>query len=316
MKNIALFPEFKDNIWGGTKLKDIYGKKTDKEIVAESWELSYHKDGVTKTEDGTPLPEVLTRADIGFNCDNFSFFPVLIKFIDAREYLSVQVHPSDSYALKEENSFGKTEMWYIVEADEGAGIYLGFKNNVTHEQYVNAINNGTLTELLNFYKVKAGDCFFIPSGTIHAIGPGCLICEIQQNSNLTYRVYDYGRKDKNGNERELHVEKGLEVLKIFDEAHIDAIRYSHAGAKRRADSLADCEYFSLSRVSATPDGVSLPYEHQGSMRHLLCIGGEGELLCGGDIYPVSRGASYLIPACLGDLTLRGSAVALVSVGKN
>lgn len=214
MKNIALYPEFKDNIWGGTKLKDIYGKKTDKEIVAESWELSYHKDGVTKTENGCPLPDALTKADIGKNCDSFSFFPVLIKFIDAREYLSVQVHPSDSYALKNENSYGKTEMWYIVEADEGAGIYLGFKNDVTHEQYVEAIKNNTLTDLLNFYEVKPGDCFFIPSGTIHAIGPGCLICEIQQNSNLTYRVYDYGRKDKNGNERELHIDKALKVTNL------------------------------------------------------------------------------------------------------
>ena len=214
MKNIALYPEFKDNIWGGTKLKDKYGKKTNKEIVAESWELSYHKDGVTKTEDGRLLTEILTNDDIGTNCNRFSFFPVLIKFIDAKEYLSVQVHPSDSYALKNENSFGKTEMWYIVEADDGAGIYLGFKDNVTHEEYVNAIKNNTLTDLLNFYHVKAGDCFFIPSGTIHAIGPGCLICEIQQNSNLTYRVYDYGRKDKNGNERELHIDKALKVTTL------------------------------------------------------------------------------------------------------
>ena len=122
----------------------------------------------------------------------------------------MQVHPSDAYALKNENSFGKTEMWYIVEADEGAGIYLGFKQDVTQAEYERAIAEHTLTELLNFFEVKAGECYFIPSGTIHAIGKGCLICEIQQNSNLTYRVYDYGRKDKAGNSEQL-----LALLKFF-----------------------------------------------------------------------------------------------------
>ena len=136
---------------------------------------------------------------------------MLIKFIDAEQNLSVQVHPSDEYALQHENSFGKTEMWYIVEAEEGAGIYLGFNRTVTKEEYEAAIKENRLTELLNFYEVKAGDCYFIPSGTIHAIGKGCLICEIQQNSNLTYRVYDYGRKDKNGKERELHIDKAPRV---------------------------------------------------------------------------------------------------------
>ena len=170
--------------------------------------------------------------------------------------------------------------------------------------------------MLNYIPVRAGECYFIPAGLAHAIGKGVLIAEIQQNCDLTYRLYDYGRLGKDGRPRELHVEKGLEVLKIFDEAQIDAIRYSRASASKSADSLADCEYFSLSRVSATPDGVSLPYEHQGSMRHLLCIGGEGELICDGEAYPVSCGASYLIPACLKDLTLRGSAVALVSVGRS
>ncbi len=136
----------------------------------------------------------------------------MIKLIDANDNLSVHVHPSDDYALTHENSYGKTEMWYIVEADEGAGIYLCFNRRVSKDEVDVAIKENTLTALMNFFEVKAGDCFFIPSGTIHAIGTGCLIYEIQQNSNLIYLVYDYDRRDKNGNTRELHIEKALNVL--------------------------------------------------------------------------------------------------------
>ena len=133
MEIVKLYPECKDNIWGGTLLRDKYGKQTDKEIVAESWELSFHKDGPTRLADGKTLQETATAEELGKNCEGFPFFPVLAKLIDAKQDLSVQVHPSDAYALKNENSFGKTEMWYIVEADEGAGIYLGFKKDVTKE---------------------------------------------------------------------------------------------------------------------------------------------------------------------------------------
>ena len=214
MEILKLVPECKDNIWGGVKLKEKYGKQTDKDPVAESWELSFHKDGPTRLANGKTLQEEVTAKELGRNCDGFPFFPMLVKLIDAKQDLSVQVHPSDAYALEHENSFGKTEMWYIVEAEKGAGIYLGFKKDVTQEEYETAIKENTLTDLLNFFEVKAGDCYFIPSGTIHAIATGCLICEIQQNSNLTYRVYDYGRRDKNGNLRELHVEKALKVTDL------------------------------------------------------------------------------------------------------
>jgi len=212
MNTEKLYPELKDNIWGGRKLIEKYGKTTKNAICAESWELSFHPDGPTKLSDGSRLCNVATEELLGSNTKNFEFFPLMIKLIDAKDNLSVQVHPDDTYALKYENSFGKTEMWYIVEADEGAGIYLGFKEDVCEEQVENAIKQNTLTSLMNFFEVKAGDCYFIPSGTIHAIGTGCLIYEIQQNSNLTYRVYDYDRRDKNGNPRELHVEKALKVL--------------------------------------------------------------------------------------------------------
>lgn len=213
MKNVyKLVPEYKDYLWGGEKLKTDYGKQTDKTPCAESWELSLNPHGLTKVEDGKTLAEVLTPEKTGKNCEKFEFFPVLIKFIDAKQNLSVQVHPSDDYALKYENSYGKTESWYIVEAEEGAGIYCGFKRDTNKEDFLQSLASGEVENLLNFIPVKKGDCYFIPSGTVHAIGAGCLILEIQQNSDLTYRVYDYNRRGADGKLRELHVDKAVKVI--------------------------------------------------------------------------------------------------------
>lgn len=213
MKNVyKLVPEYKDYLWGGEKLKTDYGKQTDKTPCAESWELSLNPHGLTKVEDGKTLAEVLTPEKTGKNCEKFEFFPVLIKFIDAKQNLSVQVHPSDDYALKYENSYGKTESWYIVDAEEGAGIYCGFKRDTNKEEFLQSLASGEVEKLLNFIPVKKGDCYFIPSGTVHAIGAGCLILEIQQNSDLTYRVYDYNRRGADGKLRELHVDKAVKVI--------------------------------------------------------------------------------------------------------
>ena len=294
MEIVKLYPECKDNIWGGRKLAEKYGKQTDKEIVAESWELSFHKDGPTRLENGKTLQETATAADLGKNCEGFPFFPVLAKFIDAKQDLSVQVHPSDKYALKHENSFGKTEMWYIVEADEGAGIYLGFKRDVTQAEYEQAIADKTLTELLNFFEVKAGECYFIPSGTIHAIAEGCLICEIQQNSNLTYRVYDYGRKDKNGNERELHVEKALKVT------NLSKYEYSPLAVNTDMGTLLGLSrYFTTTSVQV--DGSKAFYVDNGSFKCAMCVEGEGEIAG----KKVSLGDSWFIPAGYGEVTVSG-----------
>lgn len=295
MEITKLYPACKDNIWGGVKLREKYGKKTDKEIVAESWELSFHKDGPTRLENGITLQETATAAEIGKNCEGFPFFPMLAKLIDAKQDLSVQVHPSDSYALKNENSFGKTEMWYIVEADEGAGIYLGFKKDVTQAEYEKAIAEHTLTELLNFFEVKAGECYFIPSGTIHAIGQGCLICEIQQNSNLTYRVYDYGRKDKNGNERELHVEKALKVTNLS--------KYEYAPLAVNTDMgtlLGLSRYFTTTSVKV--NGRKSFYVDKGSFKCVICVEGEGEIAG----KKVSLGDSWFIPAGYGEVSMSGN----------
>ncbi len=294
MEIVKLYPECKDNIWGGVKLKEKYGKQTDKDPVAESWELSFHKDGPTLLENGKTLQETVTAADLGANCEGFPFFPMLVKLIDAKADLSVQVHPSDAYALKNENSFGKTEMWYIVEAEQGAGIYLGFKRDVTKAEYEEAIKNNTLTELLNFFEVKAGDCYFIPSGTIHAIAEGCLICEIQQNSNLTYRVYDYGRKDKNGKERELHVDKALKVTELS--------KYTYSPLNLQT---AQGELLGLSRYFTTTfvavDGEKKLFADKNSFKCVTCVEGEGAL----DGKKVALGDSWFIPAGYGEVTATG-----------
>ena len=283
MKIQKLIPECKDYVWGGNKLKEAYGKISEKTLVAESWELSFHKDGLTKTENGLALTTQLTKEELGSNLSDFEFFPVLNKFIDAKQNLSVQVHPSDAYALKNENSFGKTEMWYIVEAEEGAGIYLGFNRDVTSEEYKRAIEQNKLTELLNFYKVKAGECYFIPAGTVHAIGAGCLIYEIQQNSNLTYRVYDYGRG------RELHIEKALTVSNLN----------KHENITLKGEALGVSKYFTVTKLLCAQ---KRDLQTDGKTFHCLTIvKGEGKI----EGLLVKKGDSIFVPANHGKYTLTG-----------
>lgn len=289
MKIEKLYPACKDYLWGGNKLKEKYHKETDKTPCAESWELSFHKDGLTRLANSKALAESVTEKDLGEKAKAFAFFPVLNKFIDAKQDLSVQVHPSDEYALKNENSFGKTEMWYIVEAEQGAGIYLGFNRDVTKAEYETAIKEKRLTEILNFYEVKAGECYFIPSGTIHAIGKGCLIYEIQQNSNLTYRVYDYGRKDKNGNERELHIDKALKVTSLNK---FEPIVFN--------DCLGKSEYFTVKKITVKGE-TSLKTDEK-SFACITCVKGQGEI----DGQVIQTGDSYFIPASYGVFTLKGN----------
>ena len=212
MAVFRLTPAFKDYIWGGTRLRDEYGKKCDYDKVAESWELSCHKDGASVVADGEDkgftLAEYIDKhgkAVLGTDCEKFENFPILIKLIDAKDNLSVQVHPDNEYALRVEGEYGKTEMWYIVDCDEGATLLYGFKHEISKEEFAERIADNTLLEVTNAVPVKKGDVFFIQAGTLHAIGKGILIAEIQQNSNTTYRIYDYGRVGKDGKPRELHL---------------------------------------------------------------------------------------------------------------
>ena len=297
-----LYPACKEIVWGGKKLKEKYGKITDKDPCAESWELSFHKDGLTTLANGKSLAESVTAQELGKNTEGFPFFPTLIKFIDAEANLSVQVHPSDEYALQNENSFGKTETWYIIEAEQGAGIYLGFNRDVTKEEYEQAIVENRLTELLNFYEVKAGECYFIPSGTIHAIGKGCLICEIQQNSNLTYRVYDYGRVGMDGKPRELHVEKALKVTNLN--------RYEYAPVKANSadagEVLAVSKYFTVKKYAVQGSAVLTADEY--SFRCVTCVQGEATI----ESQAMRAGDSFFVPAGYGNYTVQGNADLVVS----
>lgn len=205
MALLKLAPCFKDYLWGGRRLVEEYNKQYSGEILAESWELSCHPDGpsviINGQYAGKTLQEYIDTEGkdvLGENCRRFKEFPILTKFIDAKDNLSIQVHPDNRYALKNEGQYGKTEMWYVMDAGEDAYLYYGFKQEISREEFARRIEEDTLLDVLNSVRVQKGDVLFIEAGTIHAIGKDILIAEIQQNSNITYRVYDYGRTGKDG----------------------------------------------------------------------------------------------------------------------
>lgn len=217
---IKLNSVFKEYIWGGTKIRDVLGKDTgDKQRIAESWEVSTHPDGMSVVAEGKYAGKTLAEYFSAVGWEKAGDYakrnhrlPLLIKYIDAKENLSIQVHPDDKYARKHERECGKNEMWFVLSAEENAFIYLGFKQEMTKEEIRKRIENNTLEEALNKVPVHKDEAYYIPCGTVHAIGAGCLICEVQQPSNITYRLYDYGRADVNGNRRPLHIDKALDVL--------------------------------------------------------------------------------------------------------
>ena len=291
-KIYRLTPATKDNLWGGNKLR-AYGKNADSEIIAETWELSFTQGGEAKIEDGRTTVEAFPRDTWGTNSAKFPFFPTLTKFIDAREKLSVQVHPSDEYALKNEGQYGKTEMWYVVEADEGAGLYMGLERRANPDEFLAAVKDGSVENLLSFKPVKAGDVFFIPSGTIHAIGAGVVIFEIQQNSTLTYRLYDYMRRDKAGNLRELHVEKAMSVcdLDVYKEA---------PRVENSPEIIGKCEYFETAKYKLNFTNLPL-FVDESSFLSVTCVGGEGTV----EGEKIVKGDSFFIPAGAGDILITG-----------
>lgn len=305
---IKLLPAFKDYLWGGTRLKEEYNKKSDLEIVAESWELSTHKDGQSIVEStGQKFEDYIKEQGsevLGKSANKFEFFPILIKFIDAKGSLSVQVHPSDEYALSVEGEYGKTEMWYILDCDEGACLYYGLKEEMTKEEFKKHIEDETLEDILNKVPVKKGDVFFIEAGTIHAIGAGIVICEIQQNSNTTYRVYDYGRRDKNGNLRELHVDKAIEVSNLCPPPAVKRAEASDDAI------LASCKYFTVRAVKI--NGEKIIKMSENCFNSVIITDGEGTLGLGDDILEVKKGDSIFIPAQDAEYKLSGSLNAIIS----
>ncbi len=305
MAIIKLSPAFKDYIWGGTRLRDEYGKQCDLERVAESWELSCHKDGESRVcsgeDKGLTLSEYIKKHGktvLGTDCEGFEEFPILIKLIDAKNNLSVQVHPDNEYAQRVEGEYGKTEMWYVVDCDEGASLIYGFDHEISKEEFAGRIEDNTLLEVTNSVPVKKGDVFFIEAGTLHAIGKGILIAEIQQNSNTTYRVYDYGRVGADGKPRQLHVEKAKDVTtlapaKSYPETPLEQMDgYT-------IKLLASCDYFTTYRVDVSSKAVLNADDK--SFNSLLILEGEATI---GDIKAV-KGESVFIPAGDGEYTIEG-----------
>jgi len=305
----------KSPIWGGKRLIADWGKETSAETVGESWELTVRRQENSTVENGAlagrTLGEVLAMAGGNAIAPDFcgEDFPLLVKLIDAADRLSVQVHPDDAYAARVEKDRGKTEVWYIVDADEGAEIICGLADGATREDFARATAEGDPERVLKHVPVHAGETYFIPAGLPHAIGRGILIAEIQQNCDLTYRVYDYNRRQADGSLRELHVEKALDVVRPFSAEEIESLRYARrSDTLANGECLADCAYFRVERVQL--DGTwELPACAE--MRHLLCLSGEGALIAHGETYPIQKGDSYFLPP-MPEATLNGSITLLVS----
>jgi len=317
MYPIKLKPAFKDYLWGGTRLRDDFGKDCDFDKIAESWELSCHKDGNSVVADGEFAGLTLAqyiekegKSVLGTNCEKFENFPILIKLIDAKDNLSVQVHPNNEYAQRVEGEYGKTEMWYVVDCDEGASLLYGFKHNITKEEFRERIENNTLLEVTNSVPVKKGDVFFIEAGTLHAIGKGILIAEIQQNSNTTYRIYDYGRVGADGKPRQLHIDKAVDVTNLCPAKPYPQSEPVDMGGwtKKR---LAKCEYFTVDVINVDTS-AALEADKSSFVNILVLYGGCVLSSEGNDAVELKKGDSVFIPAGLGKFELTGKCSAVMT----
>ena len=317
MYPIKLKPAFKDYLWGGTRLRDDFGKDCDFDKIAESWELSCHKDGNSVVADGEFAGLTLAqyiekegKSVLGTNCEKFENFPILIKLIDAKDNLSVQVHPNNEYAQRVEGEYGKTEMWYVVDCDEGASLLYGFKHNITKEEFRERIENNTLLEVTNSVPVKKGDVFFIEAGTLHAIGKGILIAEIQQNSNTTYRIYDYGRVGADGKPRQLHIDKAVDVTNLCPAKPYPQSEPVDMGGwtKKR---LAKCEYFTVDVINVDTS-AALEADKSSFVNILVLDGGCVLSSEGNDAVELKKGDSVFIPAGLGKFELTGKCSAVMT----
>lgn len=326
---VKLEPAYKDNLWGGTKLRTIFGKQCDYDVIGESWELSAHPDGQSVIADGIykgmyfgEFIEKIGTESLGWKCGSFDRFPILIKFIDARQALSIQIHPDDEYALEVENEFGKNEMWYVVDCEPGAYLYCGLSRDASKDEIRERIQNNTITEILNKVEVKKGDCVFVKAGTIHAIGSGILICEIQQNSNCTYRMYDYDRKDKFGNKRELHVDKALDVVDTKKYVPFN-INGTVLDENLNYHILVSCKYFECFKYSINGD-CNISVDNT-SFVSVIVISGAGKIdvnsnieynktndLNGESLNQFKAGDSFFITAGQKNIYITGNAEIIVT----
>lgn len=299
---IKLEPVLKDYLWGGTKFGTMFGRENGGKKMSESWEVSVHPDGQSRYDGGT-LADFLKEHPQAVD-KNGSSFPVLIKYIDAAQNLSVQVHPNDDYARRTENDNGKTEVWYVLSAEEDSGIYCGFQNNTSKEEFLAKVKDGSVESLLNFIPVREGDCYLIEAGTVHAIGAGCVICEVQQNSNVTYRVYDYNRRGADGKLRDLHVEKAADVINFnaFEDHTGTGAPYCVSGGIMQ--KLTACPYFKCRKLQLNG---KFSEKNENSFITLNVLKGNGK--ANGELF--AAGDSFFIP-CGEEFVLEGNAEILLT----
>lgn len=303
-------PILKDRIWGGTKLQSVLNKEITSKTTGESWEISTVPGDVSIVANGEwkgkTLNEIIEQFPDGILGEEVlkrfgNQFPLLFKFIDAKEDLSIQLHPNDELAQKRHNSFGKTEMWYVMQADEGSRLVVGFKNDSNKKEYVQKLANNDLISLLDEIEVSEGDIFFLETGTIHAIGGGVVIAEIQQTSDVTYRLYDWDRVDANGKGRELHTNLAL-----------DAINFNTTKAKvdyekqiNQANKTVHCSYFNTNVILL--EGEMSWKAHNGSFTVFMCTEGNFQFRINNQSYLYSKGDTVLIPAAIENFEIKGTA---------
>ena len=313
---IFLRPSGKDYLWGGNRLNEDFGKAIPLSPLAETWECSTHPDGSSFAFggefDGQSLAEILRAHPeyLGTRHTGETSLPILVKFIDARENLSVQVHPDDVYARTQENGqLGKTEMWYVLDASENSRLVYGLSQDVEAATLRRAISEGTLGKYLQWVPIRKDDVFFIPAGTIHAIGAGALVAEIQENSNLTYRLYDYDRVGRDGKKRELHIDKALAAANLRSSAEprqpLRVLKYRQGAA---SELLTRCKYFEVYRMIVNTEGQQVHYRaDEMAFRVLLCVRGWGTVSFRGGNTPFRKGDCVFVPADSEVLTICGQA---------
>ena len=296
-------PILKERLWGGTKLKDVLHKPIESDITGESWELSGVEGDISEVSNGdlsgTSLQslmdeqgEVLLGKSVVERFGND--FPILIKFIDAKQDLSIQLHPNDELAKERHNSFGKTEMWYIMDADPGAKLIVGFNKDVEKGEYVKSLEEGTLTDLMNYEEVSEGDTFFINTGKIHAIGAGVLLAEIQQTSDVTYRVFDFNRRDREGNLRELHTSLAVDAI---DYEKKDDFKVDYPKSLNGINSMVDCPYFKTDFLELTKS-MKQDLTQRDSFTIFMCVGGAAQIKNDWGSVAITKGETVLVSASI------------------
>jgi mannose-6-phosphate isomerase len=311
-------PILKERLWGGTKLASQLNKASTSDITGESWEISGVDGDVSVVANGSLEGQSLNALIAEFGpallgksvVERFGReFPILIKFIDAKQDLSIQLHPHDELAKKRHNSFGKTEMWYIMDAEEDASLIIGFNQPISREQYVKSLEENTLLEYMNYEKVKSGDTFFINTGKIHAIGGGVLLAEIQQTSDITYRVFDFNRRDKEGNLRELHTELALDAI---DFEQKDDFKVDYDKKKDTANSMVACPYFKTNFLNLQGD-LEQNTRSRDSFTIYICVEGSAQISNEVGSAGVVKGETILIPANSGNIKIETDFCKLLEV---